>query len=392
MTAPTLDQLLATARHVGELAAAHAAVTERERRLAEPAAQALLESGLIKILQPARYGGYELGFGELVRVGQTLAHYDVSASWVLCILGIHHWWGAFVSPQMQHELWGDDPETCFVDSFAPNGRAEPAPGGMRLSGKWGFLSGLPWARWAAVGAIAPTTAGAEPEYLMFFVPASDYRIVDDWHTVGLRGSASASVQVDDVFVPTHRIFRMGHAMATGDIPGRAVNPGPLYRVSLVGGLGLALVPPSLGGAQALLRRFQERAAARVPLFSAQRQAELVLSQTTLAETAVELDMAEGLLYRYADELTARGASGEAFDTTDRTRLYAWRAVIARRAREANFRLTELAGASAIFDGEPLQRYWRDVHAMGQHVALNYEAALRNYGRSLLGLTPDAVLY
>ncbi len=392
MTAPTLDELLAQAHHVGELAAQHAPSTERERRLAAPAADALLESGLIKILQPTRYGGYELGFGELVRVGQAIAHHDVSAAWVFCILGIHHWWGAFVSPQLQDELWGDDPETCFVDSFAPNGKAEPVDGGMRLSGKWGFLSGLPWARWAAVGAIAPAAPGAEPEYLMFFVPQSDYTVVDDWHTVGLRGSASASVQVDNVFVPTHRVFRMGHAMATGEIPGHAVNPGPLYRVSLVGGLGLALVPPSLGGAQALLRRFQERATARVPLFSAQRQAELVLSQSTLAETAVELDMAEGLMYRYADEVTARGASGEAFDTTDRTRLYAWRAVIARRAREANFRLTELAGASAIFENEPLQRYWRDVHAMGQHVALNYESAVRNYGRSLLGLTPDAVLY
>lgn len=392
MASPTLEHLLKQAHHVGELAAAHASTTERERQLAAPAAEALLESGLIKILQPARFGGYELGFGELVRVGQTIAHHDVSAAWVFCILGIHHWWGAFVNAQLQDELWGDDPETCFVDSFAPNGKAEPVDGGMRLSGKWGFLSGLPWARWAAVGAIAPATPGAEPEYLMFFVPQSDYTVVDDWHTVGLRGSGSASVQVENVFVPTHRVFRMGHAMATGEIPGHAVNPGPLYRVSLVGGLGLALVPPSLGGAQALLRRFQERAAARVPLFSAQRQAELVLSQSMLAETAVELDMAEGLMYRYADEVTACGTSGGAFDTTDRTRLYAWRAVIARRAREANFRLTELAGASAIFENEPLQRYWRDVHAMGQHVALNYESALRNYGRSLLGLTPDAVLY
>lgn len=93
MTSPTLEQLLKQAHEVGELAAEHASTTERERRLTAPAAEALLESGLIKILQPARFGGYELGFGELVRVGQAIAHHDVSAAWVFCVLGIHHWWG-----------------------------------------------------------------------------------------------------------------------------------------------------------------------------------------------------------------------------------------------------------------------------------------------------------
>ena len=389
---PSLDALLATAHEVGAIAARHATDTERGRRLAAPAADALIHSGLIKILQPRRFGGYELGFPEFVRVTQAIARHDVSAGWLHAILGIHHWWGAFVSPQLQDELWGQDPDTLFVDSFAPFGQAHPVAGGMRLSGKWGFLSGVPWAKWVAVGAIAPIEPGAEPEYLMLFLPKDQYTVLDDWHTMGLRGSASCSVQVDDRFVPAHRVFRIGYGMATGDLPGLAINPGVPYRVAFVGGLGVALVPPSLGGAQGLAERFRERAASRVPVFSGHRQAELVLSQTTLAEQMVELDMVEGLVYRYADDLMAHGTSNTPYTVAERVRMFAWRALTTRRCREANHKLIELAGSSGIFEHEPIQRHFRDVHAMGQHVAVNYEAGLRNHGRVLMGLEPDAVLY
>src|SRR4030081_2745974 len=98
------------------------------------------------------------------------------------------------SRSLQEELWGKNPDCVFVDSFAPTGRAEPVDGGFRLSGRWGFLSGLPWAEWSAVGAFAPWEPGGQPEYLMFFLPKRDYQVIDDWYTVGLRGSASASIE------------------------------------------------------------------------------------------------------------------------------------------------------------------------------------------------------
>jgi 3-hydroxy-9,10-secoandrosta-1,3,5(10)-triene-9,17-dione monooxygenase len=389
---PELDELLEKARAVGAEGAERAASTEKNRRLDDSVARALFDSGLLKVLGAQRHGGYELGFPEFVRVGRTLALYDVSLSWVYCIIGIHHWWGAFVEPEMQEELWGKDPDLVFVDSFAPTGKAEPERDGLRLSGRWGFLSGLPWAKWVAVGTIAALEPGAPPEYLMLFVPKSDYTVIDDWHTVGLRGSASASVEVKNVFVPRHRVFRMGYVTESGDAPGKKVNPGPLYRIPIVPGLGLALVSPSLGGAQAVARRFCERAATRVPLFQARRQAELVISQSVLAACMVELDALRQLLERSGDELSAIGRENRAVDKADRTRMFAWRAYIPRRSREIVAKLFDIAGARSIFEDEPLQRFWRDVNVMGQHVGLNYEAGIRNYGRTLLGLDPDAILY
>ncbi|MGH7878038.1 MAG: hypothetical protein ACREQD_00925, partial [Candidatus Binataceae bacterium] len=143
-------------------------------------------------------------------------------AWLYGIMGIHQWWGSYAEPQLQDELWGDNPNRVFADSFNPTGKAELANGGFRLKGRWGFQSGLPWSEWSAVGAITPFEAGAPPEYLMLFVPKRDYRIVDDWHTVGLRGSASASIEVEDVFVPRYRAFRLAETMKTRTCAGAGV--------------------------------------------------------------------------------------------------------------------------------------------------------------------------
>jgi 3-hydroxy-9,10-secoandrosta-1,3,5(10)-triene-9,17-dione monooxygenase len=390
-TPPSLSHLLDLAHTVGAQAERTADEAERNRRVDDSVVRALIESGLMKVLRPKRFGGYESGFPDFVRVGQTLAHYDVSLAWLYGIIGDHHWWGAYAEPQLQDELWRDNPDCAFADSFNPTGKAEPTEGGFRLTGRWGFQSGLPWSEWSSVGAITPFEAGAPPEYLMLFLPKRDYRSVDDWHTVGLRGSASASIEVDNVFVPRHRAFRAGETVKTGLAPGQAYNPGPLYQVPFVAGLCISLVPPSLGGAQAVAQRFREAAKLRTPQFQ-QRQAELVYSQTVLAESMLTLETLEQMLYRNADELMEIGRGATQIDPLTRIRLFGSRAYIARRSREVLDSLMDLAGSRSIFEDNPLQRFWRDVHVMGQHVALNYEAAMRNYGRVLMGLNPDLTFY
>lgn len=389
--APALSHLLELAHSVGAQAERRSEEAERNRRTTDSVVYALIESGLMKVLRPVRFGGYESGFPAFVRLGQTLAHYDVSLAWLYGIIGVHHWWGAYAEPQLQDELWRDNPDCVFVDSFNPTGKAEAVDGGFRLSGRWSFQSGLPWSEWSSVGAIAPFEAGASPEYLMLFVPKRDYRVVDDWYTVGLRGSASASIEVDDVFVPRYRAFRLGETMKTARAPGQAYNPGPLFKVPFGAGLCISLVPPSLGGAQAVAQRFSEAAKLRVPQFQ-KRQAELVYSQTVLAECMLTLETLEQIIYRNADELMDIGRGIKRTDSLTQIRLFGCRAYIARRSREVVDNLMDLAGSRSIFEDNPLQRFWRDVHAMGQHVALNYEAAMRNYGRVLMGLEPDVPLY
>jgi 3-hydroxy-9,10-secoandrosta-1,3,5(10)-triene-9,17-dione monooxygenase len=389
---PSLSYFLEQARAIGEQAERTAAEAERNRQADDRVVRSLIDSGLLKILHAKRFGGYESGFPEFVRVAQALAQHDVSLSWVYCIIACHYWWGAFAEPELQEELWGKNPDCVFVDSFAPTGQAEPVDGGFRLNGRWGFLSGLPWAEWSAVGAIAPFEAGGKPEYLMFFMPKNEYQVVDDWHTMGLRGSASASIEAHDAFVPRHRAFRLSQTIETGQAPGLAYNPGPLYRIPIGLGLGISLVPPSVGGAQAVVELFNRSARVRTPRFQQQRQAELVLSQTVFAESKLMLETIEHLLHRCADELTEVGRGERILDLLGRVRMFACRAYIARRAREVVDNLVDIAGARSIFESESIQRFWRDLHAMGQHAALNYETGMRNYGRVLMGLEPDVALY
>jgi hypothetical protein len=121
-------------------------------------------------------------------------------------------------------------------------------------------------------------------------------------------------------------------------------------------------------------------------------AELVFSQSVLAESMVTLEALEQMLYRYADELMEIAHEQRTVDRATRAKLFAWRAYIARRAREVVGNLVDLVGARSIFDNDLLQRFWHDAHVMGQHVALNHEAGMSNYDRVLMGLDPDVPLY
>lgn len=157
---------------------------------------------------------------------------------------------------------------------------------------------------------------------------------------------------------------MGEMMATGVAPGHALNPGPIYQVPFAAGLSLALAPTNVGGAQVLL-----------------------------AESAVRVDAMEQLMCRYGDALQAYGNGRRQMDTLDlRLRSFAWRAWLARETRDIVTQLFTHTGATAIYGGNALQRRWRDLHAMAQHVVLNYETASRNLGRFLAGQEPEPGLY
>ncbi len=348
-----------------------------------------MRSRLLNILKPARYGGYELDLLTFVRVAVEIARGDASAGWIYAILGIHNWWGGYAHPQLQEELWGDQKERLFADVFAPVGTARPAGNGYWLSGHWKFASGVPWSDFVAVGAMAPAPDSDAPEYMMFFVPRSDYRIEDEWHVVGLRGTASNSVVIEGVFVPHHRVFRLGQLLATGKAPGQDVNPGPLYRLPFIPALCAALVAPVVGAARAAIEEFQRYVKDRVPLFRDRPQKETASAQILLAEVSARMDAVETLLYRYAQEVMAYAE--RLLSDSDRARFFAWRAYMVRQAVKAVDQVFDAAGGHAIFRTHPLQRIWRDVHTAAQHVALNYASAMEAYGRTLVGLPSESFL-
>ena len=140
----SIDALLERAREVAQLAAERTQAIEQQRRLPDDLMATLRDSGLLRILQPAHWGGYEMDLGTFIRVATELAKGDTSTGWVYCILGIHNFWIGYVEPELQYEIWGQDSTVLMADSFAPVGKVEAVSSGYQLSGRWSFLSGLWW--------------------------------------------------------------------------------------------------------------------------------------------------------------------------------------------------------------------------------------------------------
>jgi 3-hydroxy-9,10-secoandrosta-1,3,5(10)-triene-9,17-dione monooxygenase len=370
------------------MAAERAQAIEQHRRLPDDLMQALIDSGLLRVMQPAHWGGYEMDLGTFVRVATEIATGDTSTGWVFCILGIHNFWIGYVEPQLQQEIWGKDANVLMADSFAPMGRAQPVSGGYRFSGRWSFLSGLWCSDWVAVGARVAPEPGGKPEWAMFFVPKTDYRVEDEWRVVGMQGTDSNTIVVEDAFVPHHRVFWLERSERTGEAPGHKLNPGPLYRLPFVPTLGLSLVPAAVGSARAAITHFQQWIQTRVPIYttSGTPQQEMTSAQMVLAEASTTLDAVEGLMLRCAEEIMALcGPERRVLTEQERARYYAWRSYMVRQATRVVDRLFELSGGHALYLRHPLQRIWRDVHAVSQHLGLHFEFAMEAYGRTLVGL-------
>src|SRR5712692_7985009 len=388
----TVESLLERARDIAQLAAERTQTIDQQRRLPDDLMKAMRDSGLLRILQPAHWGGYEMDLGTFVRVATEIAKGDASTGWVYCIFGIHNFWLGYVEPALQQEIWGKDASVVMADSFAPVGKVQAVSGGYRLSGRWSFLSGLWCSEWVAVGALVAPEKGGNPEWTMFFLPKTDYRVDDQWHVVGMQGTDSHTIVVEDAFVPQHRVFWLERSQRTGEAPGHKLNTGPLYRLPFIPSLGIALTPAAVGAARAAVSHFQQWMQTRAPIYSTTPQQGMTTAQIALAEASTTLDAVEGLMLRCADEIMAVYSAERRIPTEqERARYYAWRSYMVRQATRVVDRVFELSGGHAIYLQHPLQRIWRDVHAVSQHFALHFEFAMEAYGRTLVGLPSGAMV-
>ncbi len=383
----TVEALLEHARGIAQLAASRTQAIDQQRHLPDDLMVAMKESNLFRVLQPSHWGGYEMDLGTFVRVATEIAKGDTSTGWVYCILGIHHFWIGYVEPELQQEIWGQDSHVLMADSFAPVGKTRPVAGGYRLSGRWSFLSGLWCSDWVAVGALITPEHGDRPEWAMCFLPKGEYRVDDQWHVVGMQGTDSNTIVVEEAFVPHHRVYWLERAQRTGESPGHKLNTNPLYRLPFIPTLGIALVPAAVGSARAALTHFQQWIEKRVPIYSTSgtSQQGMASAQIALAEGYTTMDAVEGLMLRCADEIMALPPDRLIPTEQERMRYYAWRSYMVRQSIRVVDRLFELSGGHALYLHHPMQRIWRDIHATGQHLALHYEFAMEGYGRSLVGL-------
>ena len=364
--------------------AAHA---EQLRRLPDETVADFQEAGLFRCLQPKRYGGFELDPGILYQAIIEIGAVCGSSAWVLGVIGIHNWHLGLFAPEAQDDVWGKDTSIQLSTSLAPTGTVERADRGFRLRGRWSFSSGCDFCHWAVLGGIVPPLEkDAPPDARTFLVPRSDYVIDDTWYTVGLCGTGSKDLVVDNAFVPEYRTHSYRDAFYLTN-PGAVVNDAPLYRLPFGLVFPACIGSPAIGVALGALAAFREQTTTRISPRDKSHVAEDPFAQFALAEAAAEVTAArDSLLANFAEAMRLVRAGSE-IPLAKRAR-YRWDTAKATdRSVRAVDRLFEASGGRGIFLDNPIQRAWRDVHAIRAHAGNNLEKAAFVFGRSEFGLPP-----
>jgi 3-hydroxy-9,10-secoandrosta-1,3,5(10)-triene-9,17-dione monooxygenase len=350
------------------------------------------QAGLFRALQPKRYGGYELDPGTFYQAVIEVAAVCGSSGWILGVLGVHNWHVGILSPRAQEDVWGEDDSVQLSTSLAPTGTVERVDGGFRIKGRWSFSSGCDYCQWAVLGgAVPPESPGEPPDPRVFLVPRNDYVIDDNWHVVGLCATGSKDIVVEDALVPEYRTHSYRDAFALNH-PGTAINNAPLYRLPFGLIFTYGIVSPAIGAAQGALTAFREQAARRVNVRDGSRAVEDPFTQYRLAEAAAELDAARDRMLANFTEMMNLAHAGEEIPLATRARCRWDSGKAIARSVYAVDRLFEASGGHGLFLDNPIQRAWRDVHAMRAHAGNNPERASFIFARSEFGLPPQDIRF
>jgi indole-3-acetate monooxygenase len=358
---------------------------ETSRRLPEDLARDLARVGFFRIFLPAAYGGLDVTPMDGIAVFEELAAADASVAW--CVWNANtHWTAAQLSPEAAHAIH-DDPEVITANSTRPSGQAHVVDNGYRVTGRWSLVSGCELASWMVLWSVVHEdgqprmTPSGGPEIRFMLVPARQCEIIDTWMVGGLRGTGSHDVTVHDVFVPA--------AFGSGFFD-PYVLPEPRYRIPafcrVIPGLGAM----ALGIARTAIETLKEIAGAKTPARTTQMLRDTPDAQVRVSQAEALVRSARLFLFDSLDQLwTKLLATGEVtMEARALARLAASHAVSS--AAQAVDLMYVAGGASSLYTSCLLERAFRDVHAMTQHIGV-HPRVMQSTGRVLFGLESDTPL-
>ena len=384
----THDEIVNQARDLVPALRSRAAQAEAARVMLPETVADLNRIGALRILQPKRWGGMELDFIAYIDVPMELARGCASTSWTTVNLSIHEWMLALYDERAQADVWGANPEALIAAGIAyPQGRARKIDGGFVISGKWNFSSGVNLAEWCMLAVIV---RGNESEgdkvidHRMCLLDKSQYEVIDDWHTLGMRSTGSMTVMVKDVFVPEYRALCAYDIRGGDTFPGARVNPNPLYQVSLnaLGGHGIAAT--AVGNAMAALEHTLALVKERSTNYTGLKMRDQQIVQHRVAMAAAKIESARLMLRSDAIEAQALANKNIIPNRQEKLRYKRNAAYVATLCTEAVDILHAVTGATGIYQSYPLERIFRDAHALGAHISLNFDAQAPSWGLAALG--------
>lgn len=382
-TAPAMADLVDRAAALVPVLRERANACEAGNKVPDETIRDFQKAGFFKILQPRRHGGYEMDIETFYAVQMKLAEGCMSSAWVLGVVAVHNWQLALFDAKAQEDVWGKDEATLISSSYMPRAQVTPIEGGYRISGRWGFSSGVDHCDWAFLGGLVNDPETGEPDFWTFLVPRADFKILPIWDTIGLGGTGSHDVTVEDAYVPAYRTHRSKDGFAATN-PGAKVNPAPLYKLPFGQVFVRAVSSSSIGALQGALDSFIEKGAKRRSANSGASASADPDVQMVIAETHVAIDEMKTILFRNFEHLTEKARAGEQADLETRLHYRFQSAQISGRCCALIARIFAASGAEAIYRGNPIARAFCDIHAGRAHVANNPGVVGRNFGGVLLG--------
>ena len=357
------------------------AQTQRRGILPETIAE-MQAAGFFRVLQPKRWGGYEMELGTFYDIEIALSEGDMSTGWTYGVFGAVTWFLGLIDDRLAQEVWGRDPSVLGCSSTMPAGKATAVDGGFQLSGHWRYASGCEHCEWALLGGMVHAE-NAAPDWRFFVVPRRDYKTVDNWQVAGLQGTGSIDVMLDDVFVPDYRTQRLqDNFLLKG--AGQAVNTSSLYRVPFGQIFARGVSTAGLGALQAMLTALLDYSQDRVTRADG-RATESPFVQLLCAETAATIDEMRTTLHRNFRTLHDYARRGETPPLELRLQYKFQSSAVIERSTLLAARIFKATGAAGLADELPFGRILADLMAARQHISNQYEYYGTNWGATMFGL-------
>lgn len=383
---PTHEELLALARELTETVRARAGDAENNRRLHRETHEAMLAGGLYKVQMPKRYGGLEMSHRTMLDCAVEIGRGCGSSAWIFSNIAAQNGIVSMASRQAQDDVWAKDNDACTASSFpAKGGKVEAVEGGIVANGVWSFASGVDWADWNNMQVFVPREDGGMAHH-MALVPKSDYRVIDDWNSPGLVATGSRSIELDNVFIPEHRMLNTAEARKGTTIEA-SENFGPIFRVPPMCGANKIFSGPVIGMARGALDAIERDLSGRknvggVPM------AGLTTAQMRVAEAGALIEAAWALMQRDCDIALEIGDIGRLTTVNDRAfwrRNNAYAGVMCVKAVEI---LHPLIGARGLTPESDFMRAYRDIHAATMQINMAWDRHAISAAEIQLGLTPS----
>jgi len=364
MTAVEMQSPLDAARKLAPMIRSCADQIEVDRELPRPLFEALADAGLFQLALPRALGGAEIDLPAYVQVLEEIGKADASTGWIVNQCAIFATYAARMPRDIARLIWIDTPRSVVANTPLPTAQAIVVPGGYRVTGRQGFSTGCRHAAWLAARAQVLENGqlrlqDGQPEQRYLFVPATEAELLDTWHVRGMRGTGTYHFAVSDVFVPAERTVLQANAPL--------LETGPLYQIprTLLFGSGDAAV--ALGVARSCLAAFFELAGAKTPRAMQATLRDQPMIQAAVGRAEADLRSGRAFLAEAVRELWTEATSTGATTQDQRAVLRLALTHAIRLAVQVVDTVYNAAGVTAIYEGNPMQRHFQDIHVISQHL-------------------------